>query len=66
LSRCYTVPTFMIVALGVSYCVIAGGGLGTSILCFDKTCVRRVFTAGVMMLIATELFVRLMLSGRPT
>lgn len=61
LSRCYTVPTQMILALGTAYLMLAGRSGPVAIPQFDRACVRRVFAVGLLTLLGTWLFLRLML-----
>ncbi len=61
LSRCYTVPTQLILSLGTAYLVIAARNGSPAIPKFDGVCIRRVAIAGVVVLVGSYVFMRLML-----
>jgi O-antigen ligase len=61
LSRCYKVPTILMVAIGTAYLAVASRE-GPSVLPrSDWPCVRRITGVGLFLLAATYLFVRVML-----
>lgn len=62
LSRCYTVPTQLILALGAVFLVLNARRARSTILPFDFACIGRVFVVGMMLLLATHVFVRVMLN----
>jgi O-antigen ligase len=64
LSRCYTVPTQLILALGSAYLALAGRSGSPVVPRFDAACIRRVFAMGVILLLACYVFLRLMYSPR--
>ena len=61
LSRCYTVPTQLILALGTAYLTLGYRAGGVALPGLDWTCVRRVGAIALLFLAATYVFVRLMM-----
>lgn len=61
LSRCYTVPTQLVLALATAYLAIASRHGRAALPRTNWRCVHRVITAGLVMLAATYLFVGIML-----
>ena len=61
LSRCYTVPTQLILAVGTIFLTLAGRKGGPAIPRFDARCASRVLTVGVALLLGSYLLVRLMI-----
>jgi hypothetical protein len=66
LSRCYTMPTQLNLALATSYLVLASRTGPLVIARFDAACVRRIAAVGLVFLAATHVFVRLLLRGGPS
>lgn len=61
LSRCYTVPTQLILAVGTIFLTLAGRKDHPAIPRFDVACTRRILGVGVVLLFGTYLFLRLMI-----
>lgn len=61
LSRCYTVPTQLNLALATSYLVLASRSGPVIVPRLDWWCVRRIACVGVGLLAATYVFVRVMI-----
>jgi putative inorganic carbon (hco3(-)) transporter len=61
LSRCYTVPTQLVLAIATVYLVLASRNGSAAHLRFDWLCLRRVSVVGLLFLVTTYLFIRLML-----
>jgi hypothetical protein len=63
LSRCYTVPTQLVLGLGGAYLNIASRAGAHAVPTLDARCVRTVAIVGLVLLAATYLFVRVMSQG---
>ncbi len=61
LSRCYAVPTQLIVALGTVYLLLAARAGAATLPRWDWACFRRVAGVGLLFLAATYVFVRIMI-----
>lgn len=62
LSRCYKVPTILVIAIGTAYLALAAREGPAVVPRMDRACVRRVTGCGLLLLAATYVFVRLMLN----
>jgi O-antigen ligase len=61
LSRCYSVPTQLVLAVAATYLALASAEGSVALPRLDWTCFRRVSGVGAAFLVATYLFVRVML-----
>lgn len=61
LSRCYTVPTQLMLALATTYLVLAARRGSAVIPRLDWACARRITGVGLFFLVATYAFVRIMI-----
>jgi O-antigen ligase len=61
LSRCYTVPTQLVLALATAYLLLASRGGPRVVPSLDWRCARRVTAAGLVMLVVTYAFIMLVL-----
>ncbi len=64
LSRCYTVPTQLMLAIATAFMALAARTGTVSCPRLDWPCVRRISGLGGLFLVATYLFVRLLLQRR--
>jgi len=61
LSRCYTVPTQLLLGLATVYVVLASAAGRTAVPRLDWSCLRRIGSVGGLFLCATYVFVRVMI-----
>ena len=66
LSRCYTVPTQLILALGAAFLVLSARRSRSTLPPLDVPCIARVFGVGILLLLATLVFLRVMIQGGQT
>ena len=61
LSRCYQAPTQLVIAIATTYLVMASRGGPVVLPRLDGPCIRRITGIGLLFLVVTYLFFRLML-----
>ncbi len=61
LSRCYTVPTQFVLALGAAYLMIEAKTSGIALPRLNWACMRRISGIGALFLVGTYVFIRVMM-----